>query len=199
MEHRPTVVLSSRYADAVAYAAAVHAEQPRKGTDVPYVAHLVGVSSLVLEAGGDEDLAIAALLHDAAEDHGGEARLEDIALRFGGRVADIVRQCSDSLPADGQAKGDWETRKAEHLARLRTAAPDVLVVWISDKVHNGRAIVTDVTCSGPAAWSRFHAPAPRIEWYYRANLEIAESRDVPCALLAPLRAVVAQISELVPR
>jgi (p)ppGpp synthase/HD superfamily hydrolase len=186
-------VLTQRYADAVAYACEVHARQFRKGTTVPYAAHLIGVSSLVLEAGADEDVAIAALLHDAAEDHGGEDRLADIGRRFGARVAGIVRDCSDSLEPEGEAKDDWETRKHEHLARLADASADTLVVWMADKVHNGRAIVTDLEAHGPVVLSRFHAPPDRILWYYEANLALAEDRRVSDALLVPLRAAVARL------
>ncbi len=192
MESSPAVVLTRRYADAVAYACEAHARQARKGTRVPYAAHLIGVSSLVLEAGGDEDLAIAALLHDAAEDHGGEDRLADIDRRFGARVARIVRTCSDSLEPEGTEKDGWETRKRHHLARLAEASDDTLLVWMADKVHNGRAIVTDLEAHGPEALSRFHAPPDRILWYYETNLELAERRRVPEALLIPLRDAVAR-------
>lgn len=190
-------IVSDRYARAVAYAADVHAEQVRRGTEVPYLAHLVGVSSLVLEAGGDEDLAIAALLHDAAEDHGGEARLTDIAARFGDRVADIVRECSDSLLAEGQGKPDWEMRKHEHLARLASASDDTLVVWTADKVHNARALVTDAQVFGLGELAKFHAPADRILWYYRENLALVESRSVPARLRVPLRVAIDELAGLV--
>ena len=193
----PDVVLGPRYADAVAYAAAVHAGQSRKGTSIPYVAHLLGVSSLVLEAGGDEDLAIAALLHDAAEDHGGEDRLRDIAERFGDRVAAIVRECSDSLAPEGEDKLDWETRKRAHLDHLSSAGPDTLVVWTADKVHNGRAIVTDLESEGLSSMERFSAPADRVLWYYGENLARAEQAGVPSTLVVPLRDVVARMRVLV--
>jgi (p)ppGpp synthase/HD superfamily hydrolase len=192
----PAAVLTRRYADAVAYACEVHGRQVRKGTQVPYAAHLIGVSSLVLEAGADEDLAIAALLHDAAEDHGGESRLVDIEARFGARVADVVRACSDSLAADGEEKDDWETRKREHLAHLVDASADTLMVWMADKVHNGRAIVTDLEAHGPGVLSRFHAPADRILWYYEENLALAQARRVPEAVLVPLRDTVARMRTL---
>lgn len=193
MEAPPAVMLTRRYADAVGYACDVHAQQGRRGTRVPYAAHLLGVSSLVLEAGGDEDLAIAALLHDAAEDHGGESRLADIDRRFGARVAAIVRACSDSLEPEGADKVDWETRKREHLARLVGASDDTLLVWMADKVHNGRAIVTDLEAHGTDVLSRFHAAPDRILWYYGANLVLAEDRRVPAALLVPLRDAVSRL------
>jgi (p)ppGpp synthase/HD superfamily hydrolase len=192
----PLVVLSDRYADAVRYASKVHARQDRKGSGIPYAAHLLGVSSLVLEAGGDEDLAIAAVLHDAAEDHGGEARLSDIEERFGSRVAAVVRDCSDSLTPEGAPKSDWETRKREHLRRLQDVPDEVLVVWMADKVHNGRAIVTDLQADGTTAMSRFNAAPDRVLWYYGENLDLAQRRQVPDALLMPLITVVAQLRQL---
>lgn len=188
--------LTSRYAAAIAYAVDVHARQFRKGTAVPYAAHLLAASSLVIEAGGDEDLAIAALLHDAAEDHGGEERLADIAVRFGPRVAGIVRACSDSLVPDGAEKREWENRKVEHLEHLRTASADVLTVWTADKVHNARAIVTDLEMSGPDAMSRFNAPADRVAWYYRENLAMAEDAGITDVLVVPLRMAVGQMCAL---
>ena len=192
-------VVSERYADAVAYAAGVHSAQRRKGTSVPYISHLLGVSSLVLEAGGDEDLAIAALLHDAAEDHGGEARLTDIVERFGDRVAVIVRECSDCLLAEGQEKPDWETRKQRHLARLTTASDDTLVVWTADKVHNARSLVTDVLLHGMDELAKFQAPPERILWYYRENLTLAERGAVPDLLVVPLRIAIDQLIGLIER
>jgi (p)ppGpp synthase/HD superfamily hydrolase len=150
----------------------------------------------VLEAGADEDLAIAALLHDAAEDHGGEARLADIDQRFGPRVAAIVRDCSDSLVAEGEEKADWETRKRDHLVRLVDVPDDSMLVWMADKVHNGRAIVTDLEASGSDVLTRFHAAPDRILWYYEANLALAEDRGVPAALLVPLRDAVTRMRAL---
>jgi (p)ppGpp synthase/HD superfamily hydrolase len=190
-------VVTESYSSAVAYAAHVHAAQLRTGTNTPYISHLLGVSSLVLEAGGDEDLAIAALLHDAAEDHGGEERLADIAERFGDRVALVVRECSDSLLTEGQEKPDWETRKHAHLARLESASDDTLVVWAADKVHNARSLVTDVQINGPGELTKFHAPADRILWYYRENLRLVERGQVPELLRVPLRIAVAQLADFV--
>jgi len=193
----PRAVLTSRYASAVAYAVRVHATQFRKGTTVPYASHLLGCSALVLEAGGDEDLAIAALLHDAAEDHGGEQRLADIEERFGVRVAGIVRDCSDSLAPEGMEKRDWETRKREHLARIRSVSGDTLTVWAADKVHNARAIVTDLLAGGDVgAMSRFHAPPARILWYYEENLALIEAGQVSDLLVVPLRLAVTQMRQL---
>ena len=191
------VVLGEPFADAVRYACGVHAQQARKGTDIPYAAHLLAVASLVLEAGGDEDLAIAALLHDAAEDHGGEERLADIEARFGPRVAGIVRACSDSLEPEGADKRDWESRKRDHLAHLARADDDTLLVWFADKAHNARSIVTDLDALGPAAMAKFNAAPDRILWYYRANAELAADRGVPDALVVPLQSSIAAMEEFI--
>lgn len=199
--------LSERLADALAYAIAVHDGQTRKrpvpaedGPSVPYVAHLLGVASLVLEAGGDEDLAIAGLLHDAAEDHGGLPRLADIERRFGARVAGVVADCSDSLTDTADEKEPWEDRKRAHLARLATVGADSLVVWAADKVHNGRAILADLALEGPSAMTRFHAGPDRVLWYYRENLALLRRRAVTLRLVVPLTAVVAALEvELEPR
>ena len=123
-------VLTDRFDRALLYATHVHGGQVRKGTSTPYVAHLLAVAATVLEYGGDEDLAIAALLHDSAEDQGGKARLEDIHNRFGERVAGIVEACSDSLAdtGKGERKADWQKRKEGYLARLEKADDDILRV-----------------------------------------------------------------------
>src|SRR5438270_1390084 len=135
-------VLTDRFDRALLYATHVHGGQVRKGTTTPYVAHLLAVSATVLEYGGDEDLAIAALLHDSVEDQGGKARLEDIRNRFGNRVAHVVAACSDSLAdtAKGERKAHWRERKKAYIAHLREADKDILRVSLADKVHNARAI-----------------------------------------------------------
>jgi len=188
--------LTERFAEAVRYAAIVHATQVRKGTDVPYIGHLLGVASLVLDAGGEEDHAIAALLHDAAEDHGGEARLADIRARFGDRVTRIVEECSDSLTEEPEGKEEWKVRKQEHLGRLESAGRDALIVVAADKVHNARAIVTDLQTLGPdRAFRRFKGTPQQVLWYYEENLRIAMDprNELPPALTAPLLAAVDQM------
>ena len=188
--------LTERFAEAVRYAAIVHATQVRKGTDVPYIGHLLGVASLVLDAGGEEDHAIAALLHDAAEDHDGEARLADIRARFGDRVTRIVEECSDSLTEEPEGKEEWKVRKQEHLGRLESAGRDALIVVAADKVHNARAIVTDLQTLGPdRAFRRFKGTPQQVLWYYEENLRIAMDprNELPPALTAPLLAAVDQM------
>lgn len=153
-----------RLADAAAYTLAIHAAQTRKGTSTPYISHLLGVASLVLEHGGDEDQAIAGLLHDAIEDVGPEQEAI-IATRFGARVARIVRACTD---ADTTPKPPWRARKEAYLAHLAEAPADVLLVSACDKLHNARAIVTDARSLGPAIFDRFNAGALGTVWYYQS-------------------------------
>jgi (p)ppGpp synthase/HD superfamily hydrolase len=166
------IVLTDRFERALLYAAHVHGGQLRRATSTPYLAHLLAVCATVLEYGGSEDLAIAALLHDAAEDQGGERRLADIRHRFGDLVAGIVRSCSDSL-ADtraGEEKEDWRTRKTRYVAKLGSLDRDTLLVSLSDKVHNARAILRDLRKPeiGKAVWDRFSKPREDTLWYYRA-------------------------------
>src|SRR6516164_4417310 len=139
-------VLTDRFDRALLYATHIHGGQVRKGTSIPYVAHLLAVAATVLEYSSDEDLAIAALLHDSAEDQGGKARLEDVRNRFGERVAKIVRACSDTLAdtAKGERKAHWHERKEAYIAHLQMAEHDILRVSLADKVHNARSILRDL-------------------------------------------------------
>jgi (p)ppGpp synthase/HD superfamily hydrolase len=152
-------VLTDRFDRALLYATHVHGGQVRKGTGIPYVAHLLAVAATVLEYSGDEDLAIAALLHDSVEDQGGKARLDDVRNRFGEGVARIVEACSDSLAdtGKGERKSDWRPRKEAYLAHLRTADEDILWVSLADKVHNARTILRDLRKPdiGEKVWARF--------------------------------------------
>jgi (p)ppGpp synthase/HD superfamily hydrolase len=164
-------VLTDRFDRALLYATHVHGGQVRKETTIPYIAHLLAVAATVLEYGGSEDMAIAGLLHDAVEDQGGEPRLADIRNRFGDRVADIVRSCSDSVvnTAAGQQKKDWRTRKVRYIDHLNTVDPETLLVSLSDKIHNARSILRDLRKSeiGSAVWDRFQQPREDTLWYYR--------------------------------
>jgi (p)ppGpp synthase/HD superfamily hydrolase len=193
-----TTQLTERYADAVTYAATAHAAQRRKGTDIPYIAHLLAVSGSVLEAGGDEDQAIAGLLHDVVEDQGGLPRADDVRARFGDRVADIVLGCSDSTTEDRKDKRPYAERKAAHIAHLREASDDVLLVTAADKLHNARAIHTDLMIDGPDILTRFNGEPGQILAYYRSILDVLESRGIAPVLIVPLRHVVDQMAELMP-
>jgi HD domain len=169
-------VLTDRFDRALLYAIHVHGGQVRKGTSTPYVAHLLAVAATVLEYGGDEDLAIAALLHDSVEDQGGKARLDDVRNRFGEGVARIVEACSDSLAdtGKGERKAHWQERKEAYLAHLRTADEDILWVSLADKVHNARAILRDLRKPdiGEKVWARFNVSTKQTLWYYRSLADI---------------------------
>ena len=169
-------VLTDRFDRALLYATHVHGGQVRKGTNTPYVAHLLAVAATVLEYGGDEDFAIGALLHDSVEDQGGNARLNDVRNRFGEGVARIVEACSDSLAdtGKGERKADWRERKVGYLAHLRTADEDTLWVSLADKVHNARTILRDLRKPdiGEKVWARFNVPTKQTLWYYHSLADI---------------------------
>jgi (p)ppGpp synthase/HD superfamily hydrolase len=158
-------MLTDRFDEALAYASRIHRDQRRKGTDIPYVSHLLAVASLTLEHGGDEDQAIAALLHDAAEDQGGAARLADIETRFGAGVAAIVADCTDSWV---EPKPPWRERKVAYIGALPAKPARSLLVSLADKTHNARAIVADLRRLGPALWPRFTGGEEGTLWYYDA-------------------------------
>jgi (p)ppGpp synthase/HD superfamily hydrolase len=170
--------LSSRYKEALVYALDKHEGQTRKGTDIPYAAHLLAVSALVLEAGGDEDMAIAGLLHDAPEDQGGQSTLDEIRKMFGERVAHMVEGCTDSLSDDPANKEEWILRKTRYLEHLKTADEDTLTVSLADKVHNARAIAMDVHIIGDAVWGRFKANKGQMIWYYSEMQKIVKTKSV---------------------
>src|SRR5947207_9085398 len=157
--------LTGTFERAVSYALHVHGGQRRKGGPIPYAAHLLGVCALVLEAGGDEEQAVAALLHDAPEDQGGRERLEDIRARFGERVARIVDGCTDTYE---QPKPPWRRRKEKYLASLHSKPAEVALVSLADKLNNGRALLRDHRDFGDALWGRFNAGREDQLWYYRA-------------------------------
>ena len=193
--------LTSRFEEALTYAARAHWTQIRKvardeegAPEIPYVAHLLGVASLVLEHGGGEDAAIAALLHDAIEDAGGPARREDIRARFGEDVVRIVDACSDN---EGEPKPPWEDRKRAYLAHLAAVTDEqVRLVTACDKLHNARAVLADYRELGAALWPRFNGGRDGTIWYYRSIAdEIA--RGGPHALGVELGRAVTELEELV--
>jgi (p)ppGpp synthase/HD superfamily hydrolase len=161
--------LTGRFQDAISLAFRLHVEQKRKGTNIPYFSHLMGVTALVLEDGGDEDEAIAALLHDAVEDQGGLQTLEDIRQKFGHHVAEIVDGCTDAY---SQPKPPWKQRKQAYMEHLAQAPPDVLRVSLADKLHNARSIYADLQRNGTITWRRFNGGREGTLWYYRSLVEI---------------------------
>ena len=155
--------LTERFDEAFRYAHAAHASQTRKGTNAPYIGHLMGVTSIVLDDGGSEDEAIAALLHDAAEDQGGRERLADIRDRFGGGVAQIVEDCTDSWEVP---RPPWMERKQAYIRHARRLSGPSLRVSAADKVHNAYAILRDLRNSGEQVWTRFSASPDDVMSYY---------------------------------
>ena len=158
-------ILTARFDEAFRYAHDVHATQTRKGTSAPYIGHLMGVASIVLDDGGSEDEAIAALLHDAPEDQGGRARLEDIRQRFGDAVARIVEDCTDAWDVP---KAAWAERKQAYIEHARRLPASSLRVSAADKVHNAYAILRDLRNTGEQVWARFSANADDIISYYES-------------------------------
>jgi (p)ppGpp synthase/HD superfamily hydrolase len=146
------IPLGRRFRDAFVYAAKKHAKQKKKASGIPYISHLMGVSALVIEAGGDEDLAIAALLHDVVEDCGGMPILKDVRRRFGKRVAHVVEGCTDAYVVP---KPPWKKRKVDYIKHLKSADADVRLVSAADKLHNARAILADYKRVGETLWDRF--------------------------------------------
>lgn len=184
--------LTERFEQALLYATQLHNQQLRKGTTVPYVSHLLGVASLVLEHGANEDEAIAALLHDAVEDQGGLPTLRIIESKFGEQVAQIVLGCTDS---EGWPKPPWQERKERYIAHLKDASPSVRLVSACDKLHNARAIVTDYRRVGEAVWQRFKPGQPGVLWYYRGLADTFRQYG-PQSVAAELHLVVTEMEEL---
>lgn len=173
-------MLTDRIAKALALALEAHDGQKRKGTQIPYVAHPMGVASIALEHGADEEQAMAALLHDAVED-GGPEYAQRIRTQFGDRVADIVQGCTDGVPDASGKKEDWKPRKERYIAHLKDASNDVLLVSGSDKLHNARAIVEDLLRIGPLVFERFTASQDETLWYYQTLADVFKHRETPIA------------------
>ncbi len=184
--------LSPRFDQALHYAVLIHAGQLRKGTDIPYLSHLLGVASLALEYGANEDEAIGALLHDAGEDVGGRGRIADIRHRFGDAVADIVDGCTD---ADVVPKPEWRKRKEEYIAHIHSASASVRLVSAADKLHNARAILRDYRIHGEDLWKRFNGGKEGTLWYYRSVVE-ALSQAERNELVQELDRVTSEIERL---
>jgi (p)ppGpp synthase/HD superfamily hydrolase len=192
----PPPALTERFFAAVAFAQEVHGEKRRTGTEIPYMAHLLVVTGLVLEDGGDEDQAVAAMLHDSVEDGGGRPMLARIGDVFGPRVATIVEGCSDSV--DGDPTEPWIERKRRYLTHLWAIEDDaILRVALADKVHNARSIVRDYRQEGQALWDRFPQRSAREQlWYYSGLVEFFARRR-PGPLTEDLRRAVGELACLV--
>jgi len=177
---------------AFVFAAEKHKGQTRKASSIPYIAHLMGVASLVLEAGGDEDLAIAALLHDVVEDCGGTPMLKEVRRRFGSRVAEVVDGCTDAYT---DPKPPWRERKEKYIARLRSEDKDTRLVSSADKLNNVRSILSDYRAVGESVWSRFKGGREGTLWYYR-TLRDEFLRDAPNRITRDLALAVSELESL---
>jgi (p)ppGpp synthase/HD superfamily hydrolase len=176
-------ILSLRFEEALVYAAQLHANQVRKGTEVPYIAHLLAVASIVLEHGGNEYEAIAALLHDAIEDQGLDATRQEIKRRFGDRVVEIVDGCTDS---DVLPKPPWKCRKQKHIDHLRGASRSILLVSAAEKLHNARAILAGLSTTERIAVEPLQRTQKRTVWYYRALVRVYRQAGSHTALIDEL-------------
>lgn len=185
-------MLTHRYDDALAYASRLHRSQTRKGTGIPYIAHLLSVSAFVLEYGGDEDQAIAGLLHDAVEDQGGLKTATEIEALFGGRIERIVLECSDS---DGGDKAPWRERKESYLAGITAKSDDACLVTACDKLHNVTTILADLRICGPVVFDRFTAGRAGTLWYYEALAHALHQR-LPGPLTDRLSLAVARLLDV---
>lgn len=184
-----------RFAEALVWATQLHARQRRKGSDTPYIAHLLAVTALVLEHGGSEDEGIAALLHDAVEDQGGAPTLALIRERFGAAIAATVAGLTDT---DEVHKPSWRPRKERYIAHLRTAPYSVRLISAADKLHNARSVLTDFRAHGEGVWAKFTGGRDGTLWFYRAVLDalLAASRPEEMRLNALLEELAEVVTAL---
>ena len=184
--------MGKRFQQAFELALDLHGSQKRKMGRTPYISHLMCVSALVIQDGGDEDEAIAALLHDAPEDRGGRKTLARIETLFGSHVAEMVEACSDSLE---WPKRPWQERKDGHLARLKEAPPEVCHVLLADKLCNGRSLLCGLREHGEHAWDYFHGGKEGTLWYFRQMYTLLAAKK-PCYLADELGRVLTEIERL---
>ena len=187
-------MLSARMTDAFEYARLLHDGQLRKGTQTPYISHLMSVSSLVLDSGGSEDEAISALLHDAVEDCGGLPVLEKIRQKFGDEIADIVKGCSEP---EIQPRPPWKDRKKAYISQIASESDSVKRVACADKLHNLRSILTDYHSVGDRVWDRFHADKEGTLWFYQSMLETLRTFGDGMAIFVELEKRVTDLGKIV--
>ena len=189
------IMLSNRFEKALLWAVDMHAGQFRKGTNIPYISHLLAVASIVLENGDNEDEVIAALLHDAAEDSGGKETLEKIKDEFGEKVAEIVAACTDTYD---DPKPEWRLRKENYIKHLPKAPVSAQLVSLADKLHNARSIYRDYLAEGEMLWDRFNGKKDGTLWYYRQLIITCQKLNYPKhqLLVQELDKVVTEIEDL---
>jgi (p)ppGpp synthase/HD superfamily hydrolase len=186
-----TPLLTQRFEAALIQATRLHSNQLRKGTQIPYVSHLLAVASLVLEEGGTENEAIAALLHDAVEDQGGQETLAIIQQQFGEHVASLVEFCSDTVTIP---KPPWRERKEQYLAKLKSAPEGVWRIVIADKLHNARSILSDLHREGTTVWLRFKAGQDGTLWLLQEFCELAQ-QHYPSIQVTELAVIINQLAQ----
>jgi (p)ppGpp synthase/HD superfamily hydrolase len=188
------IILTQRFEQALVYATRLHAQQVRKATGVPYISHLLSVTALVLEAGGNEEEAIAALLHDAVEDQGGAATRTEIYHQFGEQIVAIVDDCTEFRT---EIKPPWRDRKLHYIEQLRRGSPSARRVALADKLHNMRSLLFDYRQQGEAIWSVFSTGKEGMLWFYHSLLKMY--REVaPSPMVEELARVVAELEQLSP-
>jgi len=184
--------LSDRFQSALEMAFHFHRTQNRKQSQIPYFAHLMSVTALVLENGGSENQAIAALLHDAVEDQGGKPTLKKIKDKFGAEVADIVDGCTDAYT---NPKPPWKERKIAYLEKLKSKSDTILLVSLADKVHNARTILRDLHLEGDNVWNKFNGGKSGTLWYYQSLANFFDTTPFP-TLKKELRQLIEEIITL---
>jgi (p)ppGpp synthase/HD superfamily hydrolase len=199
MSQNSRLVLTGRFTEAVEYARQLHTEY-RKGTAIPYMAHLIGVAALTMGAAGGrvavtEEMVIAALLHDAVEDHGGMPRLREIEEKFGADVARMVEGLSDSFAEEQSRKESWEERKLAYIARLREEPEEVLLISAADKLYNAKAILDDFKEIGAEVFERFKRGADKQLWYFDELLKVFRAHP-PNRIVNDLECVVRELHEV---
>jgi (p)ppGpp synthase/HD superfamily hydrolase len=192
MNFTATPLLSERFETALVYAVNLHRQQLRKGTNIPYLSHLLAVTALVLEDGGDEDTAIAALLHDAIEDAGGEKVRQEIQQKFGMRVAQIVEGCTDT---DEIPKPPWKERKERYIAKFSQESAEVRRVSLADKLHNARSTLSEYQRIGTAIWDIFRGGRQGTLWYYQSLIQAAKDVGETSMLLIELERIIQQLED----
>lgn len=183
--------LTDKFESALVYATRLHADQKRKISGVPYISHLLSVAALVIEAGGTEEEAIAALLHDSIEDQGGKPTREDIRQRFGETVVAIIDGCTEW---DTPPKPPWLERKTRYLDKLRHASPSVRLVSLADKLHNARSLLADWRQHGDFIWTEFNSGKDKTLWFYQSLVEVYQQTDTDW-MTQELQQVVSQLCQ----
>ena len=192
-------VVGKRFRDALVWAAELHEDQTRKGGNIPYVAHLLGVSAIVLEHGGTEDEAIAALLHDALEDQAHKISAGEIRRRFGETVEQIVEACTDGDPEEQRDRSHerWRARKVKYIADVAGKPAGAIIVSMADKLYNARSILEDYRALGEPIWSRFTTGRDGTLWYYDSLIAAFEARVGRTRLWGELSRTIAELKNLV--